>query len=300
MTKDQAKKIIQNFCKNKVIDIALIEGRGEVNQIFIVTTSKIKYILRVDENENIIDRFQKEAWCAKVANIKGILTPEVFKFDLESGQPYMIETYIEGINGDQSTQAEKDKIWRTLGEYARQSRSIPTKGYGDKMSAPGIFNDSWSRYLEYNITSLTPDDKAIKCGAITAKESKIIKNIFVGLKNIDFEFGLSHYDLSLKNTIITPAGKVYLLDWGSAQVGPIPHLDISEILDESLNEKSKQFKIFLDGYGISYDDYKKMKMEITWLELLINMDKLRWALDKKNDRVNNFSKKIKAVLKKLR
>jgi len=167
------------------------------------------------------------------------------------------------------------------------------------MTSLGVFKDSWPRYLDYNISSLTPNDKVIELGVITEKQSEKIKEIFLNLKNTNFKFGLTHYDLSLQNTILTTSGEVCLIDWGSAKVAPVPHLDISEILDCSLEENSKQFSLFLKGYGFTYQDYEKIKSEMAQLNLLIHMDKLRWAIDRRKDKIGHFSQEVKNKLAKV-
>jgi len=299
MTEKQATKIIEDFTREKVIDVNPIINRGQVNQIYFLKTAKEKYILRTDLSEDNTNRFQKEMWCSEVANEQGVLSPKIFTIGLEGGHPYMIMSYVEGKNGDESTDDEKDKIWNELGKYARKIHSIPVEGYGEGMTAPGVFKDSWSRYVNYNISSLTPDDKVIKLGVITEKESEKMKNIFLELLNTNFNFGLIHYDLSLKNTILTTKGEVCLIDWGSAKSAPVPHLDIAEILDSSLEENSKQFALFLEGYGLTFQEYEKIKSEMAKVNLLIHTDKLRWALDRKKEKIGHFSQEVKDKLTKV-
>lgn len=299
MTKKEATKIIEDYTNEKVIGINPVTNRGQVNQIYILETTKEKYVLRVDLDEENADRFRKEMWCAQAVRERGVISPEIFTIGLGGGHPYMVMSYVEGINGDEAAESEKDKIWSTLGKYARKIHSIPVKGYGEGMSVPGVFKDSWSRYLDYNISSLAPDDKVIELGVITENESKKIKNIFLDLKNINFKFGLTHYDLSLKNTILTTGGEVCLIDWGSAKVAPVPHLDIAEILDSSLEEDSKQFSLFLKGYGLTFQDYEKIKSEIAQLNLLIHIDKLRWAIDRRKERIDHFSQEVRNKLAKV-
>ena len=135
-------------------------------------------------------------------------------------------------------------------------------------------------------------------GVITEKESKKIKNIFLNLKNVGFKFGLTHYDLSLKNTIVATDGEMYLIDWGSAQVAPVPHIDIAEILDSSLDENSNQFSLFLEGYGLTRQEYEKIKFAIAQLNLLIYMDKLRWAIERRKEKIGHFSQEVKNKLTK--
>jgi len=297
MNQEQVKKIIENYTNEKVLGITPITNRGQVNQIYLVETTEEKYILRADLSEDNTNRFQKEMWCAQIVSELGVVSPKVFTTGLEGGRPYMIISHIEGTDGDEST--EKDKIWCTLGKYASRIHSIPVKGYGEGMISPGVFKDSWSRYLDYNISSLTPNDKVIELGVITEKQSEKIKEIFLNLKNTNFKFGLTHYDLSLQNTILTTSGEVCLIDWGSAKVAPVPHLDISEILDCSLEENSKQFSLFLKGYGFTYQDYEKIKSEMAQLNLLIHMDKLRWAIDRRKDKISHFSQEVKNKLAKV-
>lgn len=296
MTETQAKKIIENYTGKKVIGVDTILNRGQVNQIYLLKTRKEKYILRTDLTEDNTNRFKKEMWCSQVVNKQGILSPKVFVIGLDGGHPYMIMSYIEGKNGDEATEDEKDKIWKELGKYARKIHSIPVEGYGEGMTTSGVFKDSWSRFVNYNILSLTPRDKLIELGVITEKESGKMKNIFLELLNPNFNLGLVHYDISLKNTILTAKGEVCLIDWGSAQSAPVPHLDIAEILESSLDENSKQFALFLEGYGLTFQEYEKLKPEMAKVNLLIHTDKLRWAIDHKKDKIGYFSQEVRNKL----
>ncbi len=106
MTEPQAIKIIEDYTHEKVIDVNPIINRGQVNQIYFLKTAKEKYILRTDLSEDTTNRFQKEMWCAEVANEQGVLSPKVFTTGLEGGHPYMIMSYVEGKNGDESTEDE--------------------------------------------------------------------------------------------------------------------------------------------------------------------------------------------------
>lgn len=299
MTETLAKKIIEDYTGQKVIDVNPILNRGQVNQLFLLKTLKEKWILRTDLNEDNTNRFKKEMWCSQVVNEQGVLSPKVFTIGLEGGHPYMIMSYVEGKNGDEAIEDEQDKIWNELGKYARKIHSIPVQGYGEGMSAPGVFKDSWSRFVNYNISSLTPGDKLIELGVITEKESEKMKNIFLKLLNTNFNFGLVHYDLSLKNTILAAQGEVYLIDWGSANSAPVPHVDIAEILDSSLDENSWRFKLFLEGYGLTFQEFEKLKPEIAKVNLLIHTDKLRWAIDHKKEKIGHFSKEVKGKLNML-
>jgi len=49
----------------------------------------------------------------------------------------------------------------------------------------------------------------------------------------------------------------------------------------------------LEGYGLSFQEYEKMKPEIAKVDLLTHMDKLRWAFARKPDRIEHFSQEVK-------
>ncbi len=294
MLKEQAIKIVEDHIHEKVADINQVTNRGQVNEIYILATSQGKYVLRVDPNEDNLARFTKETWAMQVAQEQGVFIPEVFETGLVDGHPYTLMSFVEGVNGDEVD--DQDSIWKRLGEYARKIHAIPVQGYGETMISPGVFSDSWLRFVDYNIFSLTADDKAIELGIITEEQSAELKKVFLELRDVQLTFGLMHYDLSLKNTIITPNGDVCLIDWGSVGASVVPHLDIAEILDSSLSEDSKQFNLFLEGYGMVRSDYEKLKSQIAHINLLIHMDKLRWAFDRRPDKIAYFSEKVKERL----
>jgi len=297
MNKEKLIEIIENFSREKVVEVRQITGKGLVNDIYCVTTSSNKYIFRCDPNEGNTKRFKKEAWCIQQASKLGVLGPEVLSVDMTDSHPYMLMSYIEGTNGEDVNDSKM--IWRKLGEYARKIHSIEVQGFSENMVSPGVFDDNWDRFLDYNINSLNPNDKLLKAAFITEKQSEHIKKIFLGLKDFDFRFGLIHHDLSLNNTIIDEKGSVYLLDWGSSQVSVTPHLDIAEILDSSLSEQSEEFQAFLKGYVLEYAEYEKIKPEISQLNVLVYMDKLRWAADRRPEKIEHMRQELQKRLAKI-
>jgi aminoglycoside phosphotransferase (APT) family kinase protein len=295
----QIENISGRILNEKVLDIKQILNRGQVNETYVLSTASKKYVLRLDPNEHTLDRFKKEAWCAEEANKAGVLTPRVLHMDFIQENPFVILPFIEGVNGDEAPE-QAALLWKTLGEYARKIHAIPVKGYGEGMEAPGIFNGSWQKFLDYNISALDPNDKLLKLGVITSAQSQSLKQIFESISKRTFVFGLIHFDLSPNNTIITKEGSVYLLDWGSAEVNVVPHMDLEEILDSSLQDNSDSFELFLQGYGLSRSEYKNIKPEVDMLSLLAKTDKLRWAIDRSPARIEHYKNIVKNKLAKLR
>jgi aminoglycoside phosphotransferase (APT) family kinase protein len=291
MTESTASNLISAYTSDKVLSVAPILNKGFVNQVFLVETKQQKFIIRTDLDEASLDRFVKERWCMEAAAQVGVKTTKALEIGLIDGHPYMIMEYIDGISGEDA--ADKEQIWFTFGQYARKLHEIPVQGFGEHMAAAGSFDGSWHDFLEYNISSLTADDKVVAMGFMSYTESSQIKVAFESLRSTAIKFGLTHYDLRLGNTIVSTSGELYLIDWGSATVLPVPFYDFREILDESLADDSAEFAQFLSGYGMSITDYISIKPQLAIFSLLMTMDKLRWAIDKKKDMIPHFSKELR-------
>jgi aminoglycoside phosphotransferase (APT) family kinase protein len=291
-------EIVGKHTGDVVREFERITNRGTVNEIYVVAGKSAKYILRSDLRDTTIDRFQKEKWCMEAAHEAGIPGPRVLGLGMRESRPYLLISYIEGTHGEDA-HASKQFIWSKLGHYARKIHSIEVKGFGDNMILPGVFGDSWVRYLDYNISELTADDILLSLGLISPDESAALKNAFAALKNPRFNFGLIHGDLALRNTILASDETVYLLDWGSAQADVIPHPDFAEILHASLNQDSDEFRLFLHGYGVERKELARIAPEMKGLQLLRRTDTLRWAVDRRPDVIPEKAKDLKTALSDL-
>jgi tRNA A-37 threonylcarbamoyl transferase component Bud32 len=99
-----------------------------------------------------------------------------------------------------------------------------------------------------------------------------------------FQFGLSHGDLSLKNTRVD-GDTVHLIDWGCAQAHAVPHYDLGVVLADSLADDSAEFGAMLDGYGLTRQEYGAIRDEVRDLLLLEAIDKVRWSRDRNSARL---------------
>ena len=82
-----------------------------------------------------------------------------------------------------------------------------------------------------------------------------------------------------------------LLDWGSAEAAAVPHHDLIQLMKERMTEGEPgeaEWRAFLDGYGISAAELERMMPELEALLLLRAFDKLRWALDRKVERLGDY------------
>jgi len=206
--------LANEYIDEDVLEIKQVTGRGEVNDTYIFTTNKNKYIVRIDLNETTLDRFQKEKWCMNEATKIGIPTPNVYKTGINQDHPYIVMEYIDGTDGDVLAINEQKKVWQKLGQYCRKIHSIEITGYGEKMISPGVFDGDWNKFVEYNIKSLNEQDKLISLGIIDLDQSRLLLDIFKKIKKSSFKFGLIHNDLSLNNTRVNKNGEVYFVRLG--------------------------------------------------------------------------------------
>jgi aminoglycoside phosphotransferase (APT) family kinase protein len=278
-----ASGITSGLLNESPVEVTPLIGKGSVNKVFLVETAGHKVVVRMSDRGEAPDEYDKEAWCIERAAARGVQVPSVITVGRCEGHAYIVESFVAGDDGRDSP-APRPGVWQELGRYAGLIHSIPVRGFGLKLSeiTRGDSRESWLRHLEYNIESLTEDDPLIKLKAFTLPQSKVIRGVLTGLKGREFNFGLNHGDLSLKNTIVDACGGVTLLDWGSAEAGIVPHHDLIQMLKMNVLEgdpDGESIQAFLDGYGISPAEFERMTPELEGLSVLRAVDKLRWAID---------------------
>lgn len=296
-----AQKIASDFLKCTTFRISFI-GEGSNNKNYLARTKGREIVVKLSaahKEYKALDDYQKEKWCIEKSSERGVLGPTVLDLGRTYGRAYMIETFVPGINGKKV----KDKlgIYRGLGKYAKRIHSITASGFGEtlKNSKKGIFKDSLKKYLDYNIKSLTDNDKLLDLKVITKEQSRNVKKIFQHLKKQKFTFGLNHGDLSPANTLVDKSGKIALLDWGCAEIHIVPHFELMYLLRSQIEKGSptvEELNEFLKGYGMSQRKFVALRGEILNLMLLDSFDRLRWAIDRKPAKIKEFSKRVKRVL----
>jgi aminoglycoside phosphotransferase (APT) family kinase protein len=278
-----ASRITSALLGGPVIGVTPLLGKGSVNRVFVVEAVNRKVVVRMSERGEAPDEYAKEAWCIEQAARRGVPVASVLGVGLCEGNAYIVQSYIDGDEGRDSP-APKSRIWRELGRYARRIHAIGVSGFGLKLSelTRGDARKSWLRYIDYNIASLTEEDRLIGLGVLTRPQSEVIRGVFSDLRGREFTFGLNHGDLSLKNTIVDARGRVRLLDWGSAEAAVVPHHDLIQLMKMGMSEgdpDAGELLAFLEGYGMPPPEFERMMPELEGLLVLRAFDKLRWALE---------------------
>lgn len=297
-----ASKIASEFLNTNEISIKSV-GEGSNNKNYLAKSKDKEIVIKLSFDHKEYKAFQdyvKEKWCIEKSSEKGVPGPTVLGLGRSRQRAYMIETFVPGTNGKKL----KNKLhaYHELGRYTKLIHSIKASGFGENLTNAkrGIFTGSWKKYLDYNIKSLNNTDKLIKLKVLTKDQSKEVKKIFENIKNKKYTFGLNHGDVSIWNTLVEKSDKVNFLDWGSAEVHIIPHLDFIHVVRcqmESGKPKDKELAEFIKGYGMSQKEFEKLKPELLKLMLLISFDKLRWAIDRNPTKIKEFSKRAKRMLK---
>ena len=292
-------KIIQEIARlefnEEIQSIKEIVGLGSVNQIFDIQGKDGSYIVRLNEDLGKEIEYRKEKWCIETVSNLGIPSPKILGTGLTDKVVYMVQEKIRGKNGKQCTSIEKENIWRALGRYAKTFNQV--KKIEDQQVEEAEFHASWKARLEYNLIELNSEDSLLQKKVFTPREHQISKSILTQLVSKKFQVGLVHGDLCPRN-VIQHQEKIYLLDWGTAEINVIPHTELGIML-MSKEASENEFQAFKQGYGISNSAYLEMENEIESLNFLHTLDKYRWAESYDVENIKTYEDNIRDTFSKI-
>lgn len=269
--------------------IRQIVGLGIVNEVYEITGNHKAYVVRMNAEQSHLTEYKKEAWCLKEIKRLNVACPEVLAVGQEGTVAFMIQEKIEGDNGSLVADQDKLIIWKKLGQYASRYNTLPQIDVAEVIEQE--FHESWRARLRYNLDQLTPDDRLLKRGGLTAEEQTQVRSMLQNLEGNDVTVGLVHGDICPRNVIMA-GEEVYLLDWGTAEINVIPHHEIGLILlSKEANEQ--ELEAFLTGYGLSNQEYEDMLPDILRLNLLHRLDKYRWAESYDLENIEAYAQKIR-------
>ena len=282
------RNIFQHTLGETIQSIQEINDLGSVNRVFDIGASKGSYIIRLNDEPFKKLEYQKENWCVEAVQKLGIPSPQSIKTGVWENINFMILHKIEGKNGKLCHSKQKAIIWKKLGNYARSFHRIKNIEHLEVMESE--FHKNWQARLEYNITELDDADSLLTQKIFTLQEHQVAREILACLRSLDLPSGLVHGDLCPRN-VIWAQEQVWLLDWGTAEINVVPHIEIGTVMMS--NEASeKEFQLFLEGLGISSQDFKNIEREIHILNFLHWLDKYRWAEAYDIQNINDYQKKI--------
>ncbi len=289
------RSIIRKTVSEEIISVEKIEDFGTVNDVFKITCEKNNYVLRIND-ESKYTEYLKEKWCLENVAKANIPVPEVVRVGINHKKAFLLQKEIAGLNGKCLPLAEKNKLYYSLGRYAAIYQDIESIDCLEVKQEE--FHADWRSRLSYNLGKLNWEDKLLQSNVINKKEQDQIKEILKELNTKQFNTGLVHGDLTPSNTIVEN-GKVFLLDWGTAEINIVPHSEVGILIYES-SANSANISNFMDGMEISEDQYEKIKGEILRVQLLRRLDKYRWATAHDRKNLKGFADKVKDIYEQAR
>lgn len=286
-----ARKIAIEFLGEKPKSIIEIKEFGSVNKVFDITCRSKCFIIRINEQPSKRLEFLKEEWCIDAVNKLGVSVPVITKNGMFEGFPFMIQEKLNGQNGSTCSKEDQLRIWKYLGKVALMFSEIEEIEIAELVESE--FHSNWEAKLEYNIAQLNPNDPLLGSKLFTIDEHVEIVNLLQSISGRKFKTGLIHGDMSPRNVMLDK-NEMHLLDWGTAEINIIPHsvIGIVQIEGEADNE---ELLWFLEGMGISKEEYGILLLDIKILNILHRLDKYRWAITFDIENLTRYESKLRSV-----
>lgn len=295
-----AAEIVSSVLNLSVRRVTPLVGMGSVNLVLFVETGGEEIVIRLNKPEDDVAKvhgdYRKEQWCIERAGKAGIPGPEVLAVGEAAGRAFMLQNRLPGVNGLQSDRDAAD-LQRTLGRYARLIHALPAYGFGESVEAfeSGDAQAGWHRFVDYNLGTLTERDPLFALGVYTPSQQQAVREAFAWLRDLPLRIGLNHGDLARRNTIVDASGRVFLLDWGCAEMHLVPHYELQAFL-HTYPPESPSLHAFLDGYGMTIAEWERLWPELQALVLLKAFDLTRWAIDRCPDRIGELAQRAHTCL----
>jgi aminoglycoside phosphotransferase (APT) family kinase protein len=262
--------ITQKSFQQEPKQIEQILEKGIVNLVFKVTLDTATYILRMQKGESALKAYQKEKWCMERVSEIGVPSPRCVALGIENGYSFSFQTYIEGVCGKELPD-EINRIWFTLGQYAKKFHSITASDYAVNLQWLNsyLFDEGF-----FEEKHLFTTDKLLQ-----------IKSRINEMKAWNDTPMLNHGNLNPSNTVVDPSGLIHLIDWGTAGGGRAPHGDLAELY--TWNTGKENIQTFLKGCGMDEAKVLEMMHDIQTLILVRLLTTLRWKIKRTENWSNN-------------
>lgn len=275
-----------------------IVGSGSMNHVYVTGGGQERWVIRFARDPLDDNVFEAEAWSATRAATFGVPTPEVTAVGEMHGIPYGVQRFVAG----HPVLSEPDaswSLWATLGSYGQIINGIQPDPSAPATLFARFGRDlarAWAGHLSYNLEQLDGRDPLLRDGVLTRKQQHALRDTVLELSEVPLRFGLSHGDLTPRNLLRPEAGPPVLIDWGSASFGPVPWTDLLNIdRDARLSglDATPHLDAFLSGLGPQHTALWSTFETFRRVQLL---DLVRWATDRRADRVRGAIHDLLAVL----
>ena len=264
-----------------------VTGMGEINDVYFASTQSGEWVVRLGRDDESLDAYYKEQWCieATAAIIPG---PRVIAVGERDGRPFMVESRILGELAEHVVGRELE-IWEVLGRYAARLGEVPVSGCGFHLDGrrSGVFRDDWPGIVDWYCDYLFGDDLLVRLEALSADDVSRVRDSVASAGEIQFTPRLNHGNFAVKNTIVGVDGVISVIDWGTAESGPGPHLDVAEVATWAMGA-TEIVAAFVRGCGLSAEECTTMRPAIDALILRRSLASVRWAHEAGHRQVGGF------------
>jgi aminoglycoside phosphotransferase (APT) family kinase protein len=276
------------------IDAVEVLIGGQQNHAVRVRGPAVDAVIRFarDVSRLTMDPFDVEQWCSAAVAAAGIATPPTLARARLEHDSVIVQRFVPGVPASAGDLA----AWAAIGRIAAALADVDTCD-----APPGLFSRfgrdldaAWLQHLDYNLSALTRDDPLLELGAYESGQQDAIRQTLIRLHGRRLQQGLCHGDLSTLNLIAHAAGDYVVIDWGSAHTGPVPWMDLEQIYrwhvtgltgDPDTRVSDAAWRAVLSGAGMSA---KAAGPIIAEVGILHAIDVVRWACDRRPDRIAEF------------
>lgn len=270
---------------------------GNQNHVVRVRSADEDIVVRFARDpERSGDPFDVEAWCLRAAAAAGLRTSSFIDRGWHDGLSYLAVAYIPG-----SAAAPDDlRGWRTIGEFAAALRGVPLHDAPRALfSRFGRDLDrAWAEHLAYNLACLEPADPLMALGVYPGSRRRELQDLVTSVSARKLAQGLIHGDTSHRNLL--RHDDVYtVIDWGTASAGPVLWGDLERIYRWHLTGDPESpvnvaaWEGVLDGAALHRGEAEPVVRELAALHAL---DIVRWAIDRRPDRLAEIASSSRDVL----
>jgi len=224
--KNIISEIITKFENGKVLDLERIIA-GEANEVYAITTTKNKFILRIDHRN--YQSFEREKWAKQKALKLGVAVPKVLEIGFlqnnEQKYQYSLEEFVNGkIYGIYDTdKAILTPIFEQAGEILSKIHSIKLVGFGDLNEK---HEGEYSSFVDKIDTEKLKNIANYQKIAVSRNlDWNLLEMAFEKLKNNLKVFEnessvLVHGDFNHKHFVVNGDLQIQaILDWGEVRAG---------------------------------------------------------------------------------
>jgi len=240
--------------------VAPLRG-GLSNHAFDVETDREQVVVRLADQPDKLEGYERERQAADRARAVGVPTQEVVAIGQEGAWTYSIARRLAGDPA--MDHPDRLSILEELGRIARAVHGIKTVGFGPsfKWDESGMDQASasdgatWPEYLRNELRAHDRLDRLVGLGMIEGRQEESLRQTLAEVEAWEGPPILNHGDLRLKNVVVGAEGHILgLIDWESSVSVVGPHWDLSIALHD-LSIDAKQ--AFLTGYGLSDDEIRQ-------------------------------------------